>query len=220
MRDIHKVITFCLFCLTFSYLQSTVRQISASETNSPEILISPSVYTVPDVDVEFMINVSINNVTNLYGYDLMLWYDTTLLDYLNISLPKDHILTPSDPANLYTWQKIEHDYNSTHGLVWFMYSLVPPETSKNGSGVMATLTFKSASVGGPSPLSIYIPFEYLPFPDFEYPAKLSDPDAGFIPCVVMNGQITVVPEFTFFTMTIVLVMVLILVILTKRLKLF
>lgn len=152
------------------------------------VYIDPVSSMAPEVGVTFTINVSIANVTNLYGYEFMLWYNTALLDGVKVELPLNHFLTPSESNRIFVAKReIDDDYNATHGLVWVVATLLKPESPKNGSGILATITFDGRTPGGPSLLKLY-------FPDFVYPVKLSDPDANPIVCTALDGTVEVNPS--------------------------
>ena len=90
----------------------------------------------------FRVNISIANVVELTGYQLALYYDTTLLDGVEVKLPTGHFLEPVDPVNIWIVElEIEDDFNSTHGRVSVALSLLNPEYGNDGSGVLATITF-------------------------------------------------------------------------------
>ncbi len=152
------------------------------------VYIDPKFHTAPEIGATFTINVSIANVTNLYAYQFMLWYNTTMLDGVKAELPPNHFLTPSQPNKIFVMDEINDNYNATHGFVWILATLINPETPKNGSGVLATITFNATTLDGPSPLKLH-------YPGFIYPVKLSDSDANPIACTAVDGTVEVVPEF-------------------------
>lgn len=115
----------------------------------------------------FWIDVKIFNVTDLYGYDFQLFYDTTILDGINLTIPPEHFLEPINPSKLFiAKQVIEDDYNSTHGRVWVAMTLISPEPPNNGNGILATITFRVTGIGSCA-LDLY-------------DTKLSDPDGDKI----------------------------------------
>ena len=90
----------------------------------------------------FSVNISIADVVDLTGYQLALYYDTTLLDGVEVKLPTGHFLEPVHPVNIWIVElEIEDDFNSTHGRVSVALSLLNPEYGNDGSGVLATITF-------------------------------------------------------------------------------
>jgi parallel beta-helix repeat protein len=90
----------------------------------------------------FTVNVSIANASHLFSYQFRLFYDTDILDAVNVKLPKGHILTPVGPANIWIVElKAKDDFNSTHGTVSVAVTLLNPESGKSGDGVLATISF-------------------------------------------------------------------------------
>jgi parallel beta-helix repeat protein len=96
----------------------------------------------------FRINVSVANVTGLFAYEFMLYYGTSLLDGLEVKLPEGHFLEPVDPARIWISKlEIEDEFNSTHGRAWVAVALMSPESGKNGSGILTTITFQVIKSG-------------------------------------------------------------------------
>jgi len=174
-----------MYLITLSVLGNGITYANVQEA---VVYIDPASYRTPEVDVTFRINVSIANVTNLYAYHFILWYNTTLLDGVKVELPPNHFLTPSyNPNNIFITDEIDDDYNATHGVIGVIATLTGSELPKSGSGVLATITFNTTTLGGPSPLKLY-------YPGFVYPVKLSDPDANPIPCTAIDGTVQVIPS--------------------------
>jgi hypothetical protein len=188
-----------------------VNVVAHANAQEAVVYIDPASYTAPEVGVGFTINVSIANVTNLYAYHFILWYNTTLLDGLEVELPPNHFLTPSlNPNNIFTTDEINDNYNATHGVVGVMTTLAGSEPPKNGSGILATISFKATNPDGPSPLKLY-------FPGFTYPVKLSDSDANPIACTAVDGTVEVIPEFpSFLLMPLIVAITLAVIVLKMR----
>lgn len=196
------------YLITLFVFSNVVTYVSAELT---VVYIEPESYTAPEVGVTFTMNVSIANVTNLYGYEFILWYSTTLLNGVKVELPPNHFLTPSEPTKIWVVKReIDDDFNATHGRVWVSAALFPPESPKNGSGILATITFNGSIQDGPSLLKLYIP-------GFVYPVKLSDADVNPIACTAIDGTIEVIPEFqSFLIMPLIVAMTLSVIALKKK----
>lgn len=193
-------------CLITIFLFSLIiEHVSAQEA---VVYIDPESHTAPEVGVTFSINVSIANVTNLYAYHLIMWYNTTLLDAVKVELPPNHFLSPSKSSNLFDMSEIDDEYNATHGVVGVLATFVGDETPKNGSGILATVTFNATTPDGPSPLKLY-------YPGYTYPVKLSDPNASPIPCTAIDSTVEVLPEFGSFVLILSILTMTLLVILLK-----
>ena len=184
----------------------------ATYVNAQEtiVYIDPSSRVIPQVGETFSINVSINDVTNLFGYDFILWYNTTMMDCLSVEWPEGHFLTPIlNPTNIFKVKTIEDNFNETTGAVRVVATLMGDEPPKNGSGVLVKITFNTTTIGGPSPLTLY-------WPGFVYPVKLSDPNGNPIPCNATLGEITVVPEFSLLSLIFLLIIATLTITLLKR----
>jgi hypothetical protein len=157
----------------------------AASAQLPIVYVYPAPYTVPDVNITFSLNVSIENVQGLYGWGFELYYPNSILNGINFTegefLKRDH-------ANTLFGGQFTDNYNETHGCFIVWCSRISPELPDvNGSGVLATITFKSISEDDHDTLHLTV--------------DLSDRYARPILCNVFNGQVTVVPEFelTFWT---------------------
>jgi hypothetical protein len=180
-----RIILLSLLILYVFYNGAT--SVNAQETT---VYIDPTSLSISQIGETFSINISISNVTNLFGYDIMLWYNTTMMDCVNIEWPKNHFLTPIlNPTNIFKIKDIEDNYNETTGAVRVVATLLDEEPPKNGSGLLVTITFKSTAPDGPSPLKLY-------WPGYAYPVKLSDPDGNPIPCSGTDGEVVVIPELS------------------------
>jgi hypothetical protein len=91
---------------------------------------------------QFTINVTINNVTNLYGFDLEFKWNTSYLAYVNRS-----VYVPNNASSPYgvLWSpvlQIEDQVNTTAGTYWIAYASMYPASSFNGSGTVFNMTFR------------------------------------------------------------------------------
>jgi len=174
--------------LFFFLLFAVSNSISFVKAQETDVLIEPQFLSIPKIGETFSVNVSIYNVSNLFGYDFLIWYNTTLIDCLNVEWPKGHFLTPIlRPNNFFSIKTIEDNINETMGAVRVTATLTNGEPSKNGSGLLVKITFKATAIGST--------FLRLYFPGFDYPVKLSDPEGNAIPCSTIDSEVTVIPEF-------------------------
>ena len=193
--------------LTFFVLFVFFKGVNAQETI---VYIDPPSLLIPQVGETFNINVSISGVTNLFGYDFILWYNTTMMDCLNVEWHAGHFLTPIlKPTNIFKVKTIEDNFNETTGAVRVVTTLISDEPPKNGSGVLVTITFNTTTTDGPSPLKLY-------WPGFVYPIKLSDPNGNPIPSNATDGEVTVIPEFSSLSLIFLLIIVTLTITLLKR----
>jgi len=184
------------------------------EADSPAVVrVLPSEIIVQNVGELFPVNVTITDVVNLFGYEVKIFYNSTQLDALWVSLPSNHFLRPYADGNFYIIKNTtDNAYNATHEFVWFACTLLNPETARNGSGVLLTIHFNATANGGPYPLSVA-------YPGYSYPAKLSNSEASPIPCTSTPAQITVLPEFPMITFLVAIMVATSLAVLLRKITL-
>jgi hypothetical protein len=74
-------------------------------------------------------------------------------------------------------------YDSTHGIVWIVCSLLGNVSGISGNGTLATIKFRSVSV------SDFVPLHLVD-------VNLYDPSLSPIPHENFDGTVSVIPEFT------------------------
>jgi hypothetical protein len=132
-----------LFLLVASLI--TIRQVSAQEA---KIYIDPETVKMRPGET-FTVYINVANVTDLFGYELKLYYDRTVINITGAVRPSGHFLEPQiDPANQYVakWE-IKNNFNTTHGRLWLAYTLLAPETGRTGSGTLIQLNFTGLNIG-------------------------------------------------------------------------
>jgi len=119
----------CFFlCNPFAY---------GSPTATTYLTVSPLVYISSSLGETFQIDVNVSNVENLHAFELKLSYNATLLDIVEVV--QGPFFPPSPESSV---DKLEID--ETRGSVWFSMSLSNSTPSKNGDGVLASITFNVA----------------------------------------------------------------------------
>jgi hypothetical protein len=115
---------------------------------------------------EFVANVNITDVEDLYSFEFKLGWNTTYLDFVRVN-----ITPPEEWGTNYVIVKNEtiENYNATHGRYWLNVSALAPAPSFNGSTILVKLTF----------ICTYGPC--YPYPDAWvcldlYDTKLNDPE--------------------------------------------
>ena len=126
----------------------------------------------------FQVKVNISDVTGLYGWEFKLYFDNSLLRYVDYDLT-GCFLEEAGPT--FQVDKCKNDYNETHGVVWLGDSLMGPGLSASGSGTLVIITFEALDVG-----TVELVFEDV---------KLGDKSANPISCIAIDKTINVVPEF-------------------------
>lgn len=159
--------------LTLSLLSTFPIAVTA---DSVELYVNPSKSKVL-VGGSFMVNVTVENVTNLYGWEFKLYYNNTMLNGTSISegeFLNVHGDTYFESINF------TDAHNATHGIVWTTCSLLGNVSGIDGSGVLATIFFECKQFGN-STLS------------FDY-SKLGDPEGIEIQHVTASGSVETWPR--------------------------
>jgi hypothetical protein len=172
-------IAISILTLILTLALINVRQVKAQEAT---VYVSPAVNTVSSIGSTFSVNISIQNVTNLYGWEFKLYYPNHILN--GTSATQGPFLKTGGVQTFFMVANFTDDYYHTpQGLVTLLCLRVDPDApGVNGNGVLVTITFNSTSNNGPEGLHLD-------------EVKLSDPNATQIPCTVIDGEVTVVPEF-------------------------
>jgi hypothetical protein len=92
----------------------------------------------------FSINVKITDVSDLYGWEFKLYWNSTILNCTNAV-----VQTPAEWQNnkLDYAPGLESNYNITHARYWAAQSAANPAPSFSGSMTIATLTFQALQPG-------------------------------------------------------------------------
>ncbi len=118
-------------------------QVVIEGLSPPVVKVEPSLieYHENSVGKEFTVAVEIANVTNLYGFDLRLRWNTTVLEYVghSVYIPKD---TYSDGVLWNPVTPLEDAVNTTAGTYWIAYASTHPAPSFNGTGTVFNMTFR------------------------------------------------------------------------------
>lgn len=141
-----------------------IATVSAQETI---ISVEPQSYTAEDIGDVFTINVTVYNVADLYGFELKLRYNTTILDITKATIQ------PFLNEPTYT---VKNEILEDEGRYWLAVASQRPAEPKSGSGPLVTLTFKVTGIG--------ICALHL------YDVKLADSEANAIFHRTIDGKVT------------------------------
>lgn len=175
MPNMHKKILLTFLVSAFFTLCNFPRVTNATAT---EIYVDPSSIT-PEVGEPFSVNVSIVGVSDLYGWDFKLYYNSTILNGTAIS--EGGFLKSG--GSTFMIVNFTDKYNVTHGRL--SAGCLLTEIGANGvdgDGVLATVNFTTKVEGGPSVLKLS-------------GTKLSDSKANPISHQAADGTVMVIPEF-------------------------
>lgn len=152
-QKIVKKLTFCLVLLLMTSIIPLFRVAKASSTAM--VYIDPSEVTGLAIGENFTININIANVTNLAGWELDLYYSSSVLSAIKAMegpFLKSFGNTFWFTGSQYKLQ-LDDNYNATHGNAHLACVLLGSETGATGSGILANITFQVRGAGS-SPISI------------------------------------------------------------------
>jgi hypothetical protein len=113
------------------------------------ISIEPQVITVTDIGETFTVNITVTDVTDLYGWQIPLYYKSSILNATSINFAPQW----QSPIG-YNWiVSFTDNYNGTHGLIFISGFLLGEVSGLNGKILLATITFKALAYGN-TPLYI------------------------------------------------------------------
>jgi hypothetical protein len=163
-----------LLVLTISFRAAII-----TDAESTRVFLDPPTQTVGAVGDHFFVNVSISDVSNLYGYELKIYYNSTIMN--GTSATEGSFLRGGGPT-FWDLANFTDDYNSTEGVLYVADLLTAQVSGVSGGGVLARIEFKSVALGNC----------VLHLEDVE----LSDPTSSQISHADSDGAVTVVPELT------------------------
>jgi hypothetical protein len=114
--------------------------------------VDPPVITGLEMGVSFTVNITITNVTDLYGWQFTLYYKSSVLNATGVS---EGPFLKQDGANTFFFMaEFTDNYNVTHGQIVLTASRIAPTvTGTNGTGTIAAVAFKTVAYGN-SPLDL------------------------------------------------------------------
>ena len=172
--------------------------VSAPSVNAQGAVISvdPSSLEV-DIGEPFMVNINISGVEEpgLYGYELKVYYNVSLLDATDAEYPDGHFL---DGAAKFETPPIFEDNYVLLGCI-----LLGDLPGATGSGILVTVEFNGTNAGN----------ALLEVND----VVLLDPDGVEMEYSVTDGSVTVIPEFTSALMVFMLMAITLVTVLLKKL---
>jgi LysM repeat protein len=151
----------------------------AAEQGSASVSLDPSTTTV-SVGETLIVNIQIQDVTDLFGADVRLQYDPTIVEVVdaNTLVPGTQISSGNFPdISGGKGFVAQNTVNSEEGTIGYAMTLLSPAPSVSGSGTLASITFRGKASG-----SSNISFTSV---------LLSDASANQIPASKSDGVITV-----------------------------
>jgi hypothetical protein len=126
--------------LLFLFLAASMSSITLGQTFAATVSVSPSSVTSP-VTQDFIINVTVFGVSDLYGWEITLTWNSTLLEAVGVT--EGTFLKSGNRATFFTYNII-----ATEGSLTVDCTLTGAFNGVNGDGTLATITFYVNSAGG------------------------------------------------------------------------
>ena len=168
-----------LFCVAF-IIACLALASSAKALETTTISIDPPTYEVAESEIgeTFTVNITLNDVTNLWSWKVRVNWNSEILNFTEIA-EGPFLNSTADTLFLWAqnWTAIEEGY------IPEISCTLLSSGSVNGSGVLATIAFKSLS---PGTSNITLTETVLKEPGAGHPEISHDVD---------NGEVTVIPEF-------------------------
>jgi len=142
----HKnIILALLLTLTLSPLLYLTSPSTATPATS--ISVEPQVLTALEIGDTFTINITVTNVTDLYGWQFPLYYKSSVLNATSLSVGPGW----SPPSAYFYVVNFTDNYNATHGQIFLTSALLGAVKGVDGTVLLATITFETIAYGN-SPL--------------------------------------------------------------------
>ena len=165
---------FLLTVMVASFLtMNQIGQIKANET-LPVIQILPSKYNIENISTFFPINITISNVTDLYGWEVKICYLKNIIRCINVT---EGPFLRSSNETFWVPPVINNEYNETHGMVHLACTLIRKVPGVSGSGTLATLVFHAVGSGN---TTLHL-----------FDTKLADSHTSSIPHETSDGSVEV-----------------------------
>jgi LysM repeat protein len=155
----------------------TSAAVSEAAQGSAQVSLAPASATI-NVGETIAVDIRISNVSNLFGVDVRLSYDATVLEVVDAnSLVPGVQIAPGNFPDISGGQGFVAENSVTDGAIGYAMTLLSPAPPVSGSGTLATITFRGKGAGTSA-----VSFTSV---------LLSDPSANQIPATWSNGTITV-----------------------------
>jgi len=161
-----------LVLLTLASLIITIKQVNATPDGPAHLFVDPASIVDPTIHppAYFNVTIKIANVTNLYGYEFKLGYNTTILNCLGA------IIIPFDNETSFSMKVQVRD---NLGFIWVNVTYRPPAQPLNTTDpVTLAMIFFQVTDSGESILDLH-------------DTKLTDPSGTEIPHTVSDGYIKI-----------------------------
>jgi|YelNatPaOPRAMG01_1025707.scaffolds.fasta_scaffold23212_2 hypothetical protein len=187
MMDIKKMMVITSILLTAIGLLSSTASATSIILSPGQTLTPTPPPSDPEVNTIFDVNITIANVTNLYAWQIVIWFRNDVLQAVD-AVEGPFLKQVGSTYWAFLPDNIINDYNDTHGYLFVGCSGTwdPSLGGANGTGVLCTIKFNGTNVGSSSLVIGSNP---------PYVTYLEDQNGGEISFEVVVTQVNVIPEF-------------------------
>jgi len=116
----------------------------ANSTSTTSVQVQPETCYVSGVGQTFTVNITVTNVTDLWGWEFQLFYSSI---QLNGTMVEEGPFLKKAGETFFFTAKFTDNYNTTHGYIDAACILTNVTQGANGNGTLAKITFKSKACG-------------------------------------------------------------------------
>ena len=132
------------------------------EAQEPTVYVDPERITGLNVGETFRVDIKVSNVTGLRGWEVKIFYKSSVLNGSAITPPGTHACPffneeAPDASQVYGIHNFTDNFNATHGQM-IAYCSLPANVSVSGSGTLLWVNFTAVGYGD-SPIDIGPPWE-------------------------------------------------------------
>jgi len=110
----------------------------------PMMKVDPETYTVQGIGRTFTIKITAVEVTDLWGWEFQLFYNST---QLNATAVGEGPFLKTAGETIFGIVNLTDNYNATHGYIRAFCALMQVIPGPTGNGIIANITFKSKAIG-------------------------------------------------------------------------
>ena len=134
-----------LFAMVFALIAILSIQMTGAQTSGTAVSVSPQIST-GSVGETFTVNITLSNVQNLYGLDVTLNWNVTVLQIVSAT---SRLGVESNPGGVLhePVSTVENSVSQTAGEYHLVATSQNPADSFNGSGTIAIVTFNVTKLG-------------------------------------------------------------------------
>jgi len=113
-------------------------------TTTTTLYVDPQMTMVPKMGDSFAVNITVSDVTDLAGWEFKLYYNSSMLNATSIT--EGPFLKTGGSTYLMVVDFTDN-YNASHGRIWASCVMMGTGPGVNGTGTLATISFKTKLPG-------------------------------------------------------------------------